>query len=134
MKPASAAYGVDNNERLGYYYAGGPQYGPPYPPYGDYDHAGNPHHHPPSAPYPYAQDGGEEGDGNAEMEGDGEGDGDHEVYTSRQGGGAVSTSLCFSLLHMVDGPQTCLHIPSCLSPLGSIINPPLSVALWPTTE
>lgn len=92
MKPASAAYGVDNNERLGYYYAGGPQYGPPYPQYGGFDHTGNPHHHPPQAGYGYAQDGEEEADGNAEVEGEGEGEGDddQEVYGSRVEENAVS--------------------------------------------
>ena len=89
MKPATAAYGVENNERLGFYYAGGGpgQFGSPYPPYGAYGQAASAHHPTQQASYGYAQDAREDAaDGNADMDADGEGDGDHEVYDSRQEG------------------------------------------------
>lgn len=96
MKPASAAYGVASNERLGYYYAGGapgqyPPQGPSYPPYGVYGSAASNSHHAQQPAYGYAQDGGEDGDGNVDIDAEGEGDGEHERFGSRPEEESVST-------------------------------------------
>ena len=98
-KPASAAYGVESNERLGYYYTSGPPpgrdvpeenaqfagtapQGHPYPPYGA------PFGHGTGQPaYGFAQDG-------AEAEGtEGNADADAEAYGPRPGTDDVSGSV-----------------------------------------